>query len=264
MSTGLMFVIIGIIIFFIVWYNKMIDVNKFFSDARGLFMFLMEDDYKFYLTMKYGDKVNVYDMFEKRIRDAIIAMALFTLIFWTRMSYIYVIVIIIIGYLVFKSQYASLKSYYKKNLNSINLLLPYYLKSLEILIQHYTVPVAIAKSIDSAPDIFKPGLRRLVARIEDGDSSVEPYMDFAKEYPVRDSMRMMRLLYRLSLGAQENKQEQLLAFGRTVSSLQNKSREYKYKERLDNMEKRTMIMLAATGGGIMGIMLFAMMMLMNF
>ena len=264
MSTGLMFVIIGIILFFIVWYNKMIDVNKFFKDARGLFMFLMEDDYKFYLNMKYGDKVNVYDMFEKRIRDAIIAMALFTLIFWTRMSYIYIIVIIIIGYLVFKSQYASLKSYYKKNLNSINLLLPYYLKSLEILIQHYTVPVAIAKSIDSAPDIFKPGLRRLVARIEDGDSSVEPYMDFAKEYPVRDSMRMMRLLYRLSLGAQENKQEQLLAFGRTVSSLQNKSREYKYKERLDNMEKRTMIMLAATGGGIMGIMLFAMMMLMNF
>ena len=62
----------------------------------------------------------------------------------------------------------------------------------------------------------------------------------------------------------QNKQEQLLAFGRTVSSLQNKSREYKYKERLDNMEKRTMIMLAATGGGIMGIMLFAMMMLMNF
>ena len=46
MSTGLMFVIIGIIIFFIVWYNKMIDVNKFFKDARGLFMFLMEDDYK--------------------------------------------------------------------------------------------------------------------------------------------------------------------------------------------------------------------------
>ena len=131
------------------------------------------------------------------------------------------------------------------------------------MIQHYTVPVAMAKSIDSAPEIFKPGLRRLIARIEDGDSSVQPYMDFATEYPVRDSMRMMRLLYRLSLGAQENKQEQLLAFGRTVSSLQNKAREYKYKERLDNMEKRTMIMLAATGGGIMAIMLFAMMMLMN-
>lgn len=264
MSIGLMFIIIAVIIVFIFWYNQIFDANRFFKDARGLFMFLMEDDYKFYATMKYGEKVNIYDLFEKRVRDALIVMFALTIIFWSKISYIYILVIIIIGYVVFKSQYTSLKNYYNKNLNRINLLLPYYLKSLEILIQHYTVPVAMAKSIDSAPEMFKPGLRRLVARIEDGDSSVEPYMDFAKEYPVRDSMRMMRLLYRLSLGSQENKQEQLLAFGRTVSSLQNKSRESKYKDRLDSMEKRTMIMLAATGGGIMGIMLFAMMMLMNF
>ena len=36
-------------------------------------------------------------------------------------------------------------------------------------------------------------------------------MDFARDYPVRDSMRMMRLLYRLSLGS-NRKQEQLLTF----------------------------------------------------
>jgi len=260
----MLFLIIAIIVLFIVWYNQFIDVNKFFKDARGLFSFLMEDDYKFLLTVKYGDKVNVYDMFEKRVRDAIIVMVALVFLLWSKMSYLYILVIVILGYVVFKSQYSKLKSYYKRNLNNINLLLPYYLKSLEILIQHYTVPVAMAKSIDSAPEIFKPGLRRLIARIEDGDQSVEPYMDFAKEYPVRDSMRMMRLLYRLSLGSQENKQEQLLAFGRNVSSLQNKSREYKYKQRLENMENRTMLMLAATGGGIMAIMLFAMMMLMNF
>jgi len=260
----MLFLIIAIIVLFIVWYNQFIDVNKFFKDARGLFSFLMEDDYKFLLTVKYGDKVNVYDMFEKRVRDAIIVMVALVFLLWSKMSYLYILVIVILGYVVFKSQYSKLKSYYKRNLNNINLLLPYYLKSLEILIHHYTVPVAMAKSIDSAPEIFKPGLRRLIARIEDGDQSVEPYMDFAKEYPVRDSMRMMRLLYRLSLGSQENKQEQLLAFGRNVSSLQNKSREYKYKQRLENMENRTMLMLAATGGGIMAIMLFAMMMLMNF
>lgn len=39
----------------------------------------------------------------------------------------------------------------------------------------------------------------MIAKIESGDSSIDPYMDFAKEYPVRDSMRMMRLLYRLGL-----------------------------------------------------------------
>ena len=157
----------------------------------------------------------------------------------------------------------SLKNYYKANLHNINLMLPYYLKSLEILIQHYTVPVALSRSIDTAPEIFKPGLRRLVQKIEAGDSSVDPYMDFAKEYPVRDSMRMMRLLYRLGLGSQERKEEQLMMFSRTVSTLQNKSREQKYQERLDKMEGKTMVMLFCTGGGILVILLFAMMSMMN-
>ena len=89
-------------------------------------------------------------------------------------------------------------------------------------------------------------------------------MDFAKEYPVRDSMRMMRLLYRLSLGTQENKQDQLLMFSRTVSALQSKSREQKYKERLDKMENQTMLMLGVTGGGILILMLLSMMMMMQF
>ena len=56
-------------------------------------------------------------------------------------------------------------------------------------------------------------------------------MDFAKAYPVNDSMRMMRLLYRLSLGNQENKHEQLIMFSKRVSALQNKARETRYKER---------------------------------
>jgi len=136
--------------------------------------------------------------------------------------------------------------------------LPYYLKGLEILVQHYTVPVALARSINSAPDVFKPGLRKLVARIEEGDMTIQPYIDFANEYPVRDSMRMMRLLYRLSLGSQAEKHEQIIMFSRTVSNLQHKAREQKYKERLEKMEKKTMVMLFTTGGGILMLMLLSM------
>ena len=84
-------------------------------------------------------------------------------------------------------------------------------------------------------------------------------MDFAKEYPVRDSMRMMRLLYRLSLGSQENKQEQLNLFSKNVSSLQNKAREQKYQARLETMENKTMTMLFCTGGGVLGLLLLSMM-----
>ena len=137
-------------------------------------------------------------------------------------------------------------------------MLPYYLKSLEILIQHYTVPVALGKSIDDAPEIFKPGLRVLIEKINSGDSTIDPYMEFANTYPVRDSIRMMRLLYRLGLGSQEKKQERLLMFSKTVSNLQNKARETKYKERLGHMESQTMIMLIATGAGVMVLILMSM------
>ena len=60
------------------------------------------------------------------------------------------------------------------------------------------------------------------------------------------------------------KQEQLLMFSRTISTLQNKAREQKYKERLEKMENRTMIMLFGTGGGILGFMMLSMMMMLSY
>ena len=157
-----------------------------------------------------------------------------------------------------------MQSYYKKHLTEIDQTLPYYLKSIEILAQHYTIPVAISKSIETAPSLFKQGLVEMISKIDAGDSSINPYLEFAEQYPVRDSLRMMRLLYRLSIGAQENKQEQLLVFSKSVSSLQNKAREQKYQKRLDKMEKKTLSMLMVTGGGSMIVLFIAMItMMMN-
>ena len=42
---------------------------------------------------------------------------------------------------------------------------------------------------------------------------------------------------------QERKQEQLLTFSRSISSLQQKARETRYKNRLEKMEGKTMSML---------------------
>ena len=160
--------------------------------------------------------------------------------------------------IIYKMPYISLKTSYKKYMAQVDQMLPYYLKGLEILCQNYTVPVALSRSVDDAPEIFKPGLREMIAKIDAGDSTIQPYMDFAIKYPVKDSMRMMRLLYRLSLGSQENKYQQLLLFSKLVSSLQNKAREIKYRSRLDWMEKRTMIMLVVTGGGMLLVLMFSM------
>ena len=263
-STGMLFIFIGIIIVAIFEVNNHFSSRKFVNDATPYFSFLMEDDYKFLLSVKYEGEIDVEKLFSIRVRNGLIAIVFMFFIFLQHLSFLYIMASIIVGFIVFKLPYTQLKNYYKANLHRINLMLPYYLKSLEILAQHYTIPVALAKSIDTAPEIFKSGLRRLVDKIEAGDSSVQPYMDFANEYPVRDSMRMMRLLYRLGLGSQENKQEQLLTFSRTISSLQNKAREQKYKERLDKMENKTMVMLFGTGGGILLFLLLSMMQMMSF
>lgn len=265
MNTGMMFVIIAIILVVILEYNNHFSSRRFIKDNSVYFNGLMEDDYKFLLEVKYGKgDIDVEKLFSQRVRNALIVIVFMFFIFLQSMSFTYMVLAVLIGFGVFKLPYIQLKNYYKANLNKINLMLPYYLKGLEILIQHYTVPVALARSVETAPEIFQAGLKRLVAKIDAGDSSIQPYMDFAQEYPVRDSMRMMRLLYRLGLGSQENKQEQLLMFSRTISTLQNKAREQKYQERLDTMERKTMIMLFGTGGGILMFLLFSMMMMMNF
>ena len=258
------FLIIAFILIFMLEYSKKIDVRKFVGDTEPYFRGLMEDDYEFLLKLKYGGDVDVNLLFGQRVRNGLLTIVVLVFVFViSKPNFISILLSFIIGFVVFKSQYTTLQNYYKKNLNEIDQMLPYYLKSLEILIQHYTVPVALRRSINSAPEIFIPGLRKLVERIDEGDSSVDPYMDFAKEYPVRDSMRMMRLLYRLGLGSQENKQEQLVMFSKTVSQLQNKAREQKYKARLDKMENKTMQMLFATGGGILLLLMFSMLQMMN-
>ncbi len=256
-------ILVCAILIFILFYNKTVDGKKFLIDNEKYFQALREEDYDFLLYAKYGEEAEPDLLFRKRITTALIFGFIFLIIFLNEISLINIVLALIVMFGVFKFPYLQLKQYYKAHLHEIDIMLPYYLKSLEILIQHYTVPVAIGKSIDDAPEIFKPGLRQIVERVNSGDSSIDPYMEFSNTYPVRDSMRMMRLLYRLGIGSQENKQERLMMFSRTVSNLQNKAREIKYKERLGHMESQTMIMLVVTGVAVMLIILVSMMGMFN-
>lgn len=255
--------VIALIVFYIFTKSGRISISKLIADNEMYLRKLKESDYDFYVRAKYGDSVNPDLLFNKRLQNSFIVIIVIFCLLLKNMSYVYVLVCLIAGFAFFKVDYLNLRSYYKKHLNEIDTMLPYYLKGLEILIQHYTVPVAMGKSMEDAPEIFKEGLKELVNEINAGNDTIEPYMEFARKYPVRDSMRMMRLLYRLSLGRQERKQEQLLTFSKTISNLQQKARETKYKNRLDKMEGKTMSMLIATGLGVMVLLVIAVMMLMN-
>lgn len=250
-------IIFGIVLVLLLNYTGTIKGNKFIEDNKDYFKKLKEKDYDFYVKMVYGEGVDSDYLFTKRIRNGALVAFIMFIMFLNSLSIAKIVIAIIAGVFIFKQGYSNVKSVYKRHLHKIDELLPYYLKGLEILIQHYTVPVALGKSIDDAPPVFREGLQELISAINAGDSTVEPYMEFARNYPVRDSMRMMRLLYRLSLGRQERKQEQLITFSKTISNLQQKARETRYKERLEKMEGMTMKMLICTGVGTMILLVFA-------
>lgn len=255
--------IFGVILIFLLNLSGIIKANRFITDNQVYFQKLKEDDWDFFVKAKYGDAIDPDVLFSKRLRNAFVVMVALLFVFLTNLSYVNIILCLLAGAFVFKMDYMNIKNYYKRHLHEIDSMLPHYLKGLEILIQHYTVPVAIGKSIDDAPLIFREGLQEMISAINAGDSSIEPYMEFARTYPVRDSMRMMRLLYRLSLGRQERKQEQLLTFSKTISNLQQKARDTRYKERLEKMENKTMSMLISTGLGVMVLLIIAVLMMMN-
>lgn len=255
-------IIVAVIVFGIMTITGQISMNQLISDNQLLFLKIKEKDWDFLVRAKYGTNVNPDILFNKRIKNALITMAIAFAIMIKYLNAVKVLLIFVLGIFVFKSSYNDIKKYYQRHMAQIDSMLPHYLKNLEILIQHYTVPVAIGKSMAEAPEIFKDGLQEMIDSINAGDDSIEPYMAFARKYPVRDSMRMMRLLYRLSLGRQERKQEQILTFSRSISSLQQKARETRYKNRLEKMEGKTMSMLITTGVGLMVLLILAVIQLM--
>ena len=163
MFNGLEIIIVGVILIFLFTYIGAIDFNVFVSDNKAVFDKLKEDDYDFYLISKYGDNINLVERFQKRVKTGILTLMIgliCAISMGTSLNFaIKLVIVFALTYLMYKDDYNKVKRYYKYHLHEINLKLPYYLKSLEILIQHYTVPVAVTRSLEEAPEMFKPGLR---------------------------------------------------------------------------------------------------------
>ena len=70
------FIFIGLIILFVLEYTNKLDTKKFIGETEPYFRFLMEDDYKFLLSVKYGDDVDVNNLFGKRVRNGVVTLIL--------------------------------------------------------------------------------------------------------------------------------------------------------------------------------------------
>ena len=71
----MMFIIIALIFFVIFQVNQKLDTKKFIEDTEPYLRFLMEDDYKFLLSIKYGDNYDLEKCFTRRVRDGILMIA---------------------------------------------------------------------------------------------------------------------------------------------------------------------------------------------
>ena len=65
--------IVGAIIMFILVYNNTIDKDKFFADNQKYLEAFKEDDYQFLVYAKYGEDVDVDQLYSKRVTSAFIA-----------------------------------------------------------------------------------------------------------------------------------------------------------------------------------------------
>ena len=133
-NTSLIFIFIAVIIIVILLVNRRLDSKRFITEVKPYFSFLLEDDYEFLLKLKYGPDIDTNKLYEIRLRNAFIALAAAIILFINKINFLYIVLSLVIAYVIFKEPYIKLKSFYKKHLYKINLLLPYYLKSLEILI----------------------------------------------------------------------------------------------------------------------------------
>ena len=70
---GLIYVLVTATLVFIFIYNKVFDGNKFIKELSPIFRNIIEDDYEFLVRLRYEDEdVDLEEMFEKRIRNAVL------------------------------------------------------------------------------------------------------------------------------------------------------------------------------------------------
>lgn len=249
-------IIVSVLLLYIFSNNKTINKEKFYADNVKYFDKIREKDYDFLVNAKYGPEKDEDQLYMQRITNAVFVFFLLLALSIVGSNavgsiidsqfFLNIITSLTIALIVYKYPYNSLRRYYKRNLKEIDAALPAYYKNLDILLLNYTVPQAIEKSIETSPEIIKRGIKRLSERINSGDSSIAPYEEFANDYPVKNTMRIMRMLYRINLNSNEKDNFHLKQFRELVSKLQIEAREKKYNARLQHLKENSITMITIT------------------
>ena len=83
--------ICSIVIFLVCEYSGIVSTRKFVTDYEDVLLKFKEADYDFLVKARYGGEVNIMDMYNKRVRNALLALAFSLFMLVAELSYLTVI-----------------------------------------------------------------------------------------------------------------------------------------------------------------------------
>lgn len=91
----------------------------------------------------------------------------------------------------------------------INIQFPRWLMQMALLVQFNSVQVALYKSIPTAGLVLQPELIKLNNSLRENPTSVEPYLDFMKDFNMPDITASVKMFYAVSSGAGADTESQV-------------------------------------------------------
>lgn len=86
---------------------------------------------------------------------------------------------------------------------------PQWLMDISLLLQTENVQVALYRTGEKAPEVLRPAISEMMEELQQNPESLEPYLNFLKDYDLPDVTAAMRMLYALSNGGYGSGEKQL-------------------------------------------------------
>lgn len=86
---------------------------------------------------------------------------------------------------------------------------PQWLMDISLLLQTENVQVALYRTRANAPAVLRPAIEEIMEELQQNPESLDPYLNFLKDYDLPDVTAAMRMLYALSNGGYGSGEKQL-------------------------------------------------------
>lgn len=119
------------------------------------------------------------------------------------------LLILLIGAMLYKQKYWSLKSLENKHRLEVLYAFPIWIRTIQCFLQNNTVVSAVKLSLDSAPMVLREDLSLLMKRLESHPESLSSYELFMERYDSLEIKKMMKQLYRYTRSGSQDRDDSM-------------------------------------------------------